>query len=181
MSIQSVEFFSPTGVVCNGIFSVNEFPYSNSEVQHDGGPIGARWVHDGIPYSWCAADKVAIYPSPNRQYFVVTFIRNPPEECALPNNALVLNADGSLRHYIKQPERYAGRKTEFLYARWYERSPSEPQQAWWLFWRKSAAPSVETRMQMLIGWSGDPNQSFEALDFDPATGEFGELVGSGRL
>lgn len=40
--------------------------------------------------------------------------------------------------------------------------------------------TLGNRMKLRIGWMGDPCMSFEALDFDPETGEFGELVDSGQ-
>lgn len=36
-------------------------------------------------------------------------------------------------------------------------------------------------MKILVGRVGDPNCEFEALDFDPETATFGDVVDSGRL
>jgi hypothetical protein len=69
-----------------------------------------------------------------------------------------------------------------LYARWYYRDIPPQPPAWWAAWRKSPAPHREIRMKLLIGGQiGLPNRDFVALDFDPNTGEFGEVVDSGRL
>jgi hypothetical protein len=182
MAIRSIRYFSRSGLVCDGVFGVSKFPYSTSDVQHDGGPVSAHWEHDGREYSWAAADKVSIYPSPDFAFLVVVFLRNAPYESCPPHNALVLNADGSVRHHVRQPARYAGRKTEFLYARWYHRDIPQPQPPGWAFWRKPVPPKREVRMKMLIGGEiGLPNLDFAAWDFDAETGEFSDLVDSGRL
>lgn len=181
MTISAIEYFSKSGLACQGIFCVNAFPYSHRDVQHDGGPIGARWRHDGQEFGWRTDDKVSIYPSPDMQFLVVVFLRNPPATFEFPHNALVLNADGTVRQVVRQPERYAGQKTEFLWARWYEPEQVPLRPPWWAFWRHHEPPPKAIRMKLLVGWAGDPNCAFEALDFDPETGIFGELVDSGRL
>lgn len=182
MTIESIEYFSGSGISCDGIFGVSAFPYSTSDVQHDGGPIGARWKHEGKVFSWQTADKVSIYPSPDFTCLVVIFLRNSPLDFHRPHNALILNADGSLRCQVLQPERFAGRMTEFLDAWWYYRDIPPLPPPWWAFWRKAPIPQREIRMKMLIGGQiALPNRDFVALDFNPETGEFGEVVDSGRL
>lgn len=148
--------------------------------------LHAKWQSYGATGRYSSEHPFIIYPSPDFAQLVVVFSgENPlgfPLELSPPNNALVLNADGSVRHRIKQPARYAGKPSEFYDAWWYERETPPPERAWWLFWRASALPRVETRMKMLIlPYRGNPTGDFEALDFDPATGEFGELVERGRL
>lgn len=182
MTVESIEYFSGSGISCDGIFGVSTFPYRTSDVQHDGGPIGARWKHEGKTFSWQTTDAASIYPSPNFKYLVVVFLRNAPPEFCPPHNALVLNADSSVRCHVRQPAHYAGRKTKFLDAWWYYHDIPQPTPPWWAFWRKPIPPMREVRIKMLVGGDiGLPNLDFVALDFDPSTGEFGEMVDSGRL
>lgn len=180
MTIRAIEYFSKSGLVCQGVFGVNAFPYNHRDVQHDGGPIGVRWCHNDQKFLWRTGDKVSIYPSPDMQFLIVVFLRNPPAVFDFPHNVLVLNADGTVRHAVRQPERYAGQKTEFIDAWWYAPPPSN-QPPWWAFWRNPDSPMKTIRMKLLVGWLGDPNCAFEALDFDPETGLIGDLVDSGRL
>ena len=180
MHIENFAFLSPKGTRREVNLGVSRDPYAgNYQVQNDGGPTGLEWTFDGATVVKDFPCTIAAYPSPDMCCVVVATygLSNYPS----PHNALVLNADGTVRHRLRQPARYAGQNTEFLDAWWYERtSPSQPP-PWWAFWRKREVPAKETRMKLLIGWVGDPCQSFEALDFDPETGEFGELVDSGRL
>ena len=180
--IEDFSFVSRSGMVAEARLGVNVDPYARAEhallakVWYEG-IVGAAWVADGNKTVKIFDSTVAIYPSPSL-HFIVAVLLDPS---IFPHNALVLNADGTIRHHLRQPARYAGQNTEFLDAWWYERtSPSLPA-PWWAFWRKREEPAKETRMKLLIGWVGDPCQRFEALDFDPETGEFGELVDSGRL
>lgn len=181
MTISALEYFSESNLTCRGVFGVGAFPYSSRDVQHDGGPIGARWLHNNQEFVWRTEDKVSIYPSPDMKFLVVVFLRNPPLEFDYPHNALVLNADGSLRFPLRQPKRYSEQKTEFLDAWWYYSDIPQQQPPWWNFWHRRSTVKKLARMKMLIGWVGDPNCSFEALDFDPETGKFGGIVDSGRL
>ncbi|TVO57244.1 hypothetical protein [Denitromonas halophila] len=140
--------------------------------------LHAKWHSSGSAGGrFSASTPFLIYPSPDARFVVIVF----NSRADVPHNALVLNADGSVRHHIQQPGRYAGQRTEFLDTWWYERSPPPFARPWWAFWRHAPEPVVETRMKMLIGWPGDPTGSFEALDFDPEAGTFGDMVDSGRL
>ena len=182
MPIESIQFFSSSGVSCDGIFAVGAFPYSTNDVQHDDGPIGLRWNCEGQAHSWQTTGKVSIYPSPDFATLVIVFGGKAPQNFHRPHNALILNADGSVRCQVRQPTRYAGRQTEFLYPRWYYRDLPARSPPWWAFWRKAPDPQREVRMKMLIGGEiGLPNRDFVALDFNPETGEFGEIVDSGRF
>lgn len=147
--------------------------------------LHARWGNgSGLKGEFSAVTPFLVYPSPDWRFVIVVFLRQGgygEPEYPPPHNALVLNADGSVRHRLRQPARYEGQKTEFLYARWYEQDSAPVMPPWWAFWHRPVVLQKSVRMKMLIGWEGDPNCTFEALDFDPASGEFGEKVDSGRL
>jgi hypothetical protein len=182
-SIDTFSFVSLSGVTSAARLGVDVDPYARAEkgvgtqVWYEG-IGGAKWNYCGKQVDIHFGRAILPYPSPDLRFVVVIFHdgRDPP------NNALVLNADGSVRHYVRQPACYAGRKTEFLDAWWYYRDIPQPEPPWWVFWRKSLPPKQEIRMKMLVGGQIDlPNLDFAALDFDPETGEFGEMVDFGRL
>jgi hypothetical protein len=152
-----------------------------SDVHYEG-VEGLAWRAEGVGVEKHFGCPIYAYPSPDMAYVVVVFCKDYPTGYAPPNNALVLNADGSIRLHVKQPSRYAGKPSEFYDAWWYELEIPRPREPSWLFWSRPALPRTKTRMKMLIlPYRGNPTGEFEALDFDPASGEFGELVDSGRL
>lgn len=183
MAIQDFTFVSPTGSERKASLGVGADPFfGDYQIQNEGGPIGARWKFEDKDIYWAASGKVLIYPSPDQRFVVVVFVKNFPPEAFPPHNALVLNADGSIRQYLKQPLRYAGQPSCFLDAWWYEHEVPQPRLPWWMFWRDAVPPRKEIRMKMLIEpYAGNPTGEFEALAFDPETGEFGDVVDKGRL
>ena len=180
--LEEFSFLSRSGLIGAAQLGAGQDPYARaiggaaSQAWQDG-ITGAEWLFQGNRIIADYGERISAYPSPSMQSVVVIL----QERVHFPHNALVLNANGSVRHHIRQPERYVGQWTEFLYARWYERGFPPSARPRWAFWRHAPEPVLETRMKMLIGWSGDPTGSFEALDFDPETGTFGDIVDSGRL
>ncbi len=164
---------SPKGTRREVNLGVSRDPYAgNYQVQNDGGPTGLEWTFDGATVVKDFPCTIAAYPSPDMCCVVVatygpsnvSFTTSPRAECRRHGTASPSAASALC----------AAQTTEFLDAWWYERtSPSQPP-PWWAFWRKQALPEKETRMKLLIGWVGDPCQSFEALDFDPETSALGE-------
>jgi hypothetical protein len=183
MAIEQFTFVSPSGIAREVNLGVGRDPYGGDySVQNDGGPTALRWCAEGRLVEIRFGCTILAYPSPGMSYAVVVFCKDYPTGYAPPNNALVLNADGSIRLHVKQPSRYAGKPSEFYDAWWYELEIPRPREPSWLFWSRPALPRTKTRMKMLIlPYRGNPTGEFEALDFDPASGEFGELVDSGRL
>lgn len=183
--IEDFKFVSHSGLAASARLGIDVDPYARAEnglarQVWDEGISGARWFYRAKQIDVKFDRTIVAYPSPDLHHVVVVCYGSnqyPP-----PHNALVLNADGSMRHQVRQPMQYAGRKTEFLDAWWYYREIPQPPPPWWAFWRKPAPPMREVRIKMLIGGDiGLPNLDFVALDFDPSTGECGEVVDSGRL
>lgn len=183
--IEKFCFVSRSGLVAPAKLGVAVDPYARAEnglasqIWYEG-IHGVQWDMEGNQIDIRFDSTIAAYPSPNMRYIVVVCYGS--NQYSPPHNALVLNADGSMRHQVRQPVRYAGRGTEFLDAWWYYHDTPQPPPPWWAIWRRPVPPTQEVRMKMLVGGNiGLPNMDFVALDFNPETGEFGEIVDSGRL
>ena len=183
--IEDFQLVSRSGIAAAARLGVDVDPYARAEkgstyeVWCDG-IRGVRWSYHQRTVGFSAEYPIVASPSPDRQF--VTLVCLGSNQYPPPDNALILNADGSVRCQVRQPMRYAGRRTEFLDAWWYYRDLPAPSPPWWAFWRKAPDPQREVRMKMLIGGEiGLPNRDFVALDFNPETGEFGEIVDSGRF
>jgi hypothetical protein len=178
--IENFSFFNSTGVELKVDFGyqIDDIFKNNSEenVQnfYDGSAKGVKWTYNGkeVVINRC----FFAYPSADENYIIAIY---PLEDKGFPspNNAVVYNLDGSL-HKVLTPPRLV---SQLAIDRLGIDNPPKPYAPDSIFfnnvkWDKDNNGKIVTSV-----WIGYDREWHENRVLIPATGEFGECLGSGRL
>ncbi len=128
--IKEVSFIGRDGDLCSVNLRVGEDPFKN-DIEYNvcnQGVVGVSWVGGNEIFVVEKKSSVFAYPTPDLSKMIVIC---SDEEIKAPDNAVVLNADGSRYCQLKIPERlssandrrlHSGKLTGFMSAFWSEKS-----------------------------------------------------------